>query len=170
MMEVCTAQVMLMYSGVARAPRGPSLQVPLLWDKHHGVIVNNESGDLVRILSSAFNDFSAHPSLDLCPPALSPAINRLNDWVYWGVNEGVYACAFARSQQAYEEGDRAVFHALDRAEALLSTQRYLAGTRFTEADVRLFQTLVRFDEVRLESGGNGKVGEGLAWISEKPKT
>jgi putative glutathione S-transferase len=115
--------------------------------------VNNESGDLVRMLSSAFNDFSAHPSLDLCPPALSPAINRLNDWVYWGVNEGVYSCAFARSQQAYEEGDRAVFNALDRAEALLSTQRYLAGTRFTEADVRLFQTIVRFDEVRLREWG-----------------
>jgi putative glutathione S-transferase len=124
------------------------VQVPLLWDKHQGVIVNNESGDLVRMLSSAFNDYAAHPSLDLCPPSLSPLINRVNDWIYWGVSEGVYACAFARSQQAYGEGVKAVFLTLDRAEALLATQRYLAGTRFTEADVRLFQTLVRFDEVR----------------------
>lgn len=120
--------------------------VPLLWDKHARTIVSNESADIVRMFNDAFSDL-VPPSLDLYPEALRPAIDDVNDWVYRDISNGVYKCGFAATQEAYDDAVTMLFDALLRAEALLATQRYLVGDVFTEADVRLFTTLVRFDAV-----------------------
>uniref|UniRef100_A0A1D2AFA8 GST C-terminal domain-containing protein n=1 Tax=Auxenochlorella protothecoides TaxID=3075 RepID=A0A1D2AFA8_AUXPR len=121
--------------------------VPILWDTKEKTIVNNESSEILRIFNSAFNDVATKPELDLYPEDLRAKIDEVNDWVYTYINNGVYRCGFATSQEAYEEAFRGLFEHLDKAEALLSKQRYLAGERFTEADLRLFVTLIRFDEV-----------------------
>uniref|UniRef100_A0A7S3XM83 GST C-terminal domain-containing protein n=1 Tax=Heterosigma akashiwo TaxID=2829 RepID=A0A7S3XM83_HETAK len=122
--------------------------VPILWDKKEQTIVNNESSEIIRMLNSEFNAFAEQqPALDLYPPALRAAVDAANAWVYPAVNNGVYRSGFAQTQEAYEEAVDELFAALDRMEALLATNRFLAGPAFTEADVRAFQTLVRFDEV-----------------------
>jgi len=121
--------------------------VPILWDKENNTIVNNESSEILRMLSSAFNAYATNPSLELYPEPLRPTIDAVNEWVYHGINNGVYKCGFASTQEAYDQAEEELFAAMDRAEALLSQQRYLAGDTFTEADLRLFMTLVRFDEV-----------------------
>jgi len=121
--------------------------VPVLWDKKQGTIVNNESSEILRIFNSAFNDLAKNPGLDLCPPALSEQIEAVNKWVYPDINNGVYKCGFARSQSAYEAAFSTLFGALDRVEDILGKQRYIAGDVLTEADIRLFMTLIRFDEV-----------------------
>ena len=124
--------------------------VPVLWDKHQQTIVNTESSDILRMLNSEFNDFSATPeqaTLDLYPVHLRPAIDKLNDWIYKDINNGVYRAGFATKQEPYDKAVREVFAALDRVEDILSCQRYLTGSTITEADVRLFTTLVRFDPV-----------------------
>lgn len=121
--------------------------VPILWDKLLGTVVNNESSEIIRILNSEFQALCAHPELDLYPPALRAAIDDTNAWVYPGINNGVYRCGFARSQQAYDQAVRQLFAALDRAEGILSRQAYLCGDALTEADVRLFVSLIRFDAV-----------------------
>jgi glutathionyl-hydroquinone reductase len=120
--------------------------VPVLWDKRRAMIVNNESAEIIRMLNSAFDRWS-DPALDLYPPALHATIDEINALVYANVNNGVYRCGFARSQSAYDEAFDRLFDALDELEARLSRQRYLAGARVTEADWRLFTTLVRFDAV-----------------------
>ncbi|ROR32785.1 glutathione S-transferase family protein [Inmirania thermothiophila] len=120
--------------------------VPILWDKRSGRIVNNESADIIRMLNRAF-DAWGDPSVDFYPEPLRPEIDRINAEVYEHVNNGVYRAGFARTQAAHEEAVRALFATLDRLEALLSRRRYLAGDRITEADWRLFTTLVRFDAV-----------------------
>jgi glutathionyl-hydroquinone reductase len=121
--------------------------VPVLWDKHEQTIVNNESAEIIRLLNGAFNAFARQPELDLYPEPLRPAIDRWNERIYPAVNNGVYRAGFATTQEAYDGGVRTLFEALDEIEAHLDTSPYLAGDRLTEADWRLFTTLVRFDWV-----------------------
>jgi glutathionyl-hydroquinone reductase len=120
--------------------------VPVLWDKTRRTIVNNESAEIIRMLNSAFDAFTDVPT-DFYPAELRAEIDRVNELVYEHVNNGVYRCGFASAQEAYEEAFLALFAALDEIEARLSRQRYLAGATLTEADWRLFTTLVRFDAV-----------------------
>ncbi len=121
--------------------------VPALWDTQTGTIVSNESADLVRMLNSAFDAFAQRPCPDLYPPDLQAEIERVNAYVYDAINNGVYKTGFARTQAAYEEAFDRLFEALDWVEDRLGRQPYLAGERITEADWRLFTTLVRFDPV-----------------------
>ena len=121
--------------------------VPVLWDRKEGTIVNNESSEIIRMLNGAFDAFAEHPELDLHPAALRPEIDRWNEKIYDAVNAGVYAAGFAITQEAYDEAVVALFVMLDELEAHLATHRYLVGDRPTEADWRLFPTLVRFDWV-----------------------
>jgi putative glutathione S-transferase len=120
--------------------------VPLLWDKKRQTIVNNESADIIRMLNSAFDDFS-HSTLDYYPESQREEIDAINDIVYNDVNNGVYKAGFATIQPAYEKAFDQLFDTLDFLEEKLSKQRYLVGTQITEADWRLFTTLVRFDAV-----------------------
>lgn len=120
--------------------------VPVLWDKQEQTIVSNESSEIIRMLNYAFDEWG-DASVDLYPQALREDIEAINAWVYPSINNGVYRCGFATKQAAYEEAFAELFAALDRAEDILSRQRYLAGDRITEADWRLFTTLVRFDPV-----------------------
>jgi putative glutathione S-transferase len=127
-----------------------NITVPVLFDKKTDRIVNNESAEIIRMLNSEFNAFSASPrqaALDLYPAALRGEIDATNEWVYATINNGVYRCGFATTQEAYEEAFHKLFASLDRAEAILSKSRFLCGNTLTEADVRLFTTLVRFDPV-----------------------
>lgn len=120
--------------------------VPVLWDKQRETIVSNESSEIIRMFNSAFNELSGKTA-DLYPSALQSKIDALNDWIYERVNNGVYRAGFATTQEAYERNVLALFDSLDRIETILSTQRYLAGAELTEADLRLFTTLLRFDAV-----------------------
>ncbi len=120
--------------------------VPVLWDKQGQTIVNNESSEIIRMLNSAF-DALGDASLDFYPQALRAEIHALNDLIYPAVNNGVYRAGFATTQEAYEEAFGELFSTLDQLEERLSRQRYLTGERITEADWRLFTTLVRFDPV-----------------------
>jgi glutathionyl-hydroquinone reductase len=120
--------------------------VPVLWDKQRETIVSNESSEIIRMLNTAFNDFT-DAKTDYYPTTLRSAIDEINDLVYPNINNGVYRCGFATTQEAYEEAFLALFAALDKVEGILSRQRYLAGGILTEADWRLFTTLVRFDAV-----------------------
>jgi putative glutathione S-transferase len=122
------------------------VSVPVLWDKKRRIIVNNESSEIIRMLNSAFDAFT-DVRTDYYPAALRAEIDRVNDLVYPNINNGVYRAGFATGQEAYEEAARGVFAAFDELEARLSRQRYLAGRQITEADWRLFTTLVRFDSV-----------------------
>lgn len=121
--------------------------VPILWDKQERTIVNNESADLVRILNRDFNALAKTPDLDLYPEALRAEIDQVNERVYHAINNGVYKAGFATSQDAYEDAFDALFDALDEMDARLASRRYLMGAQVTEADWRLFTTLVRFDAV-----------------------
>ena len=123
------------------------ITVPVLWDKQLRTIVNNESAEIIRMLNSAFQSCSTRPELDLYPPALQSEIDAVNAWIYPSINNGVYRSGFAQSQRAHEQAVDTLFDALDRAERLLSSQDYLCGGVLTEADVRLFTTLIRFDAV-----------------------
>jgi putative glutathione S-transferase len=120
--------------------------VPVLWDKAREAIVNNESADIVRIFNSAFDGVGAVPG-DYYPEPLRQEIDVINQRVYETLNNGVYRCGFATSQAAYDEAVYPLFETLDWLEDLLGRRRYLAGDALTEADVRLFTTLVRFDPV-----------------------
>jgi glutathionyl-hydroquinone reductase len=118
--------------------------VPTLWDKKTKRIVNNESSEIIRMLNSEFKGI-AGADTDFYPAPLRAEIDRINELVYANVNNGVYRCGFARSQAAYEAAYDALFATLDELEVRLGRQRYLAGPQITEADWRLFPTLVRFD-------------------------
>ena len=120
--------------------------VPVLWDQHTQTIVNNESSEIVRMFNSAFDGVGAKAG-DYYPLDLRPEIDSLNAEIYGRVNNGVYRAGFATTQEAYEEAVRPLFETLDKLEARLSRQRYLCGERITEADWRLFTTLIRFDSV-----------------------
>ena len=120
--------------------------VPVLWDKHLKRIVSNESAEIIRMFNSAFNGLTGS-TLDFYPEALRPSIDALNERIYPAVNNGVYRAGFATSQQAYERAFDDLFAELDHLEQHLGEHRYLAGEYLTEADVRLFTTLIRFDAV-----------------------
>lgn len=119
--------------------------VPVLWDKKMGTIVNNESADILRIFNTGFGDL-ANNAIDLYPEELRAEIDRLNDWIYPNLNNGVYRAGFATTQEAYDEAFGQVFCTLDALEERLANGGpFLIGDRFTEADIRLFVTLIRFD-------------------------
>ncbi|WP_018700344.1 glutathione S-transferase family protein [Amorphus coralli] len=120
--------------------------VPVLWDKRRNTIVSNESADIVRMLNSAFDAVGAQPG-DFYPEPLRAEIDAVNDRVYSTVNNGVYKAGFATRQQAHEEAVTELFESLDWIEERLAQHRFLVGDRLTEADIRLFTTLVRFDPV-----------------------
>lgn len=120
--------------------------VPVLWDKKKNTIVSNESSEIIRMFNSAFDGVGANPG-DFYPTHLRPEIDVINERVYETLNNGVYRCGFATTQDAYEAALAPLFDTLDWLEALLETRRYLVGSDITEADWRLFTTLVRFDAV-----------------------
>ncbi len=120
--------------------------VPVLWDKQKRTIVSNESSEIIRMFNSAFDDVGGLPG-DYYPEQLRGEIDALNDMIYATVNNGVYKAGFATTQTAYEEAANALFATLDLLEARLTEQRYLVGSRITEADWRLFTTLLRFEPV-----------------------
>jgi putative glutathione S-transferase len=122
------------------------VSVPVLWDRERGRIVSNESADIVRMLNSEFDEWG-DASVDLYPEDLRAEIDELDDYIYDNVNNAVYRAGFAESQRSYERAYRAVFDALPTLDERLATRRYLLGDRITEADWRLFVTLVRFDAV-----------------------
>jgi len=120
--------------------------VPVLWDKKTGTIVNNESADIIRMMNSAFDGLTGNTD-DYYPEALRERIDAVNARVYDDINNGVYKAGFATTQEAYEEAVGKLFAALDWVEGILGENAYLAGDTVTEADWRLFTTLVRFDAV-----------------------
>lgn len=120
--------------------------VPLLWDKKLGRIVSNSDDDILRMLNSEFDAFT-DAKTDFYPAPLRAEIDQINDFVYPNINDGVYRAGFATTQKSYERAVRKLFEALDRIETRLSKQRYLVGRQITEADWRLFPTLIRFDAV-----------------------
>ncbi|MFA5683510.1 MAG: glutathione S-transferase family protein [Lysobacteraceae bacterium] len=132
----------------ARARPGMTgrVTVPMLWDQHTDSIVNNESSELIRMLNHAFDDLGAQPG-DFCPEPLRAEIDAINARIYPNVNNGVYRAGFATTQEAYEEAVRPLFDTLDWLETHLTTRAWLVGDQLTEADIRLFTTLVRFDAV-----------------------
>ncbi|TEB34306.1 glutathione S-transferase [Coprinellus micaceus] len=128
---------------------GGRFTVPVLWDKKNATIVNNESSEILRIFNTAFNHLlpADKAALDLYPEELRGEIDSLNEWIYPDINNGVYRAGFAQSQAAYETAVHEVFDALDKVEKLLAGKDYLVGDRLTEADIRLWVTIVRFDPV-----------------------
>ena len=120
--------------------------VPILWDKARNTIASNESKEIIRMFNSAFNEVGA-TGPDFYPEPLRGQIDELNERIYHTVNNGVYKSGFATTQDAYEEAVTAVFETLDMLEERLATRRYLTGATITEADWRLWTTLVRFDPV-----------------------
>lgn len=120
--------------------------VPVLWDRKTRTIVNNESSEIIRMLNAEFDAFG-DSSVDLYPESLRTEIDELNAYVYPNINNGVYRCGFATTQEAYEEAFVALFEALDEIDRRLAGKRFLNGSALTEADWRLFTTLVRFDAV-----------------------
>jgi len=120
--------------------------VPVIWDKKQSTIVNNESSEIIRMLNSAFDGIGAKPG-DYYPEGLRETIDSVNERVYHNVNNGVYKAGFATTQEAYEEAVMPLFETLEWLEGILAENRYLCGPRITEADWRLFTTLIRFDAV-----------------------
>lgn len=120
--------------------------VPVLWDKKQHCIVSNESSEIIRMFNSAFDHLTGN-TRDFWPEAMRDEIEQVNELVYHNVNNGVYKSGFATDAAVYATEVTAVFEALDKLEARLSQQRYLMGAKFTEADIRLFATLIRFDPV-----------------------
>ncbi len=119
--------------------------VPVLWDKQSGTIVNNESADIIRMFNSAFDAIEGVAQTNYYPAGDQHEIDALNEQIYMHINNGVYRCGFAQSQAAYESAYDNLFTLLDQLEARLTHQRFLCGDNITEADWRLFATLVRFD-------------------------
>ncbi|KJY95076.1 glutathione S-transferase family protein [Pseudoalteromonas ruthenica] len=120
--------------------------VPVLWDKQQNCIVSNESAEIIRMFNEAFNHLTGN-TLDFYPEHLRKDIDAINELVYHGINNGVYRTGFATTQQAYEQAFDTLFSALEKVERRLAGQRYLVGSELTEADWRLFTTLIRFDAV-----------------------
>lgn len=130
----------------ANADYSGRVTVPVLWDKMRHTIVSNESADIIRMFNAAFDGIGATPG-DYYPEALRTQIDTLNAWIYPTINNGVYKAGFATSQDAYDEAVNGIFEALDSLEVRLGQQRYLTGNALTEADIRLWTTLLRFDPV-----------------------
>lgn len=131
---------------LARPDYSGIVTVPVLWDKQRRTIVNNESSEIIRMFNQAFDNWG-DAGVDLYPQMLQTEINRVNELVYNNINNGVYRVGFARTQAAYERAFDALFATLDELESRLAKQRYLVGEQLTEADWRLFVTLIRFDAV-----------------------
>jgi putative glutathione S-transferase len=123
--------------------------VPVLWDKQNQTIVSNESSEIIRMLNTGFNAIGA-TDLDLYPEHLRSEIDHWNEFIYEPVNNGVYKSGFATTQEAYDEAVVNLFKHLDRLEDRLTNRRYLVGDQLTEADIRLFTTLIRFDPVYVQ--------------------
>ena len=124
--------------------------VPVLFDKQKKTIVSNESSEIIRMLNTEFNAFCKtedQAKMDFYPNNLRAEIDELNGWIYPAINNGVYRAGFARTQEAYDIAVKEVFDGLDKIEAILAKTRYLCGNTLTEADLRLFPTLIRFDHV-----------------------
>ncbi|KAI8142310.1 glutathione S-transferase [Fennellomyces sp. T-0311] len=123
--------------------------VPVLWDKKLGTIVNNESSEIIRMFNTAFNSLLPEDKqkVNYYPENLRSQIDELNEWVYDTINNGVYKSGFATTQQAYENNVYPLFKSLDRVEEILAKSDYLVANTLTEADIRLFTTIVRFDPV-----------------------
>ncbi|CAO3692154.1 unnamed protein product [Rhizopus stolonifer] len=119
--------------------------VPFLWDKKLQTIVNNESSEIIRMFNTAFNSFlpTEQANVDYYPEPLRDEIDQINEWIYDTVNNGVYKSGFASTQEAYEKNVVPLFESLDRIEKILDGHKYLVQDRFTEADIRLFTTIVR---------------------------
>lgn len=130
----------------AKADYTGRVTVPVLWDKKTQTIVSNESSEIIRMFNSEFDRLTGNVD-DYYPQHLRSLIDEWNDYIYPSINNGVYRCGFATMQEAYEEAYQQLFEALDRVESHLETHRYLAGNQITEADWRLFTTLIRFDAV-----------------------
>jgi len=128
---------------------GGRFTVPVLWDKKTQTIVNNESSEIIRIFNTAFNDLlpAEKASVDIYPEKHREDIDAINAWVYDTVNNGVYKAGFAGTQESYEKAVYPLFESLDRLEKLLTGKNYLVGDTLTEADIRLFVTIIRFDPV-----------------------
>lgn len=126
---------------------GGKYSVPVLYDKKLKTIVSNESSEIIRMFNSEFNNWATRPEVELEPEDLKSTMKEVDDWIYPTINNGVYRCGFAKSQKAYDLAIEELTSSFDRLEKLLSTRRYVAGDRFTLSDVRLFVTLLRFDEV-----------------------
>ncbi|KAL1914356.1 uncharacterized protein VTP21DRAFT_8995 [Calcarisporiella thermophila] len=122
--------------------------VPVLWDKKQKIIVNNESAEIIRMFNEVFDDIvPSSRGLNFYPEKLRSEIDSLNEWIYDTVNNGVYKAGFATSQEQYEINCRALFQSLDRIEGILGEKVFLTGNELTEADIRLWTTIVRFDPV-----------------------
>ncbi|MFA0441686.1 glutathione-dependent reductase [Vibrio sp. 10N.286.49.C2] len=130
----------------AKSDYSGRVTVPVLWDKKTQTIVSNESSEIIRMFNSEFNDLTGNTD-DYYPEKLRKSIDDWNDFIYPAINNGVYRCGFATTQDAYEEAYTQLFNALDKVDEHLSQHRYIAGSQITEADWRLFTTLVRFDAV-----------------------
>ena len=136
---------------------GGRFTVPVLWDKKEETIVNNESLEIIRIFNTAFNDLidDKYKKIDLYPTDLQKEIDELNGWIYDNINNGVYKAGFSTAQEVYDKECANVFKHLDRVEAIFNErhangQKYLTGNTLTEADVRLFTTIIRFDPVYVQ--------------------
>lgn len=134
-----------LYTHAAKLANGRAT-IPILWDKLNDTLVNNESADIIQMLNNEFNHWAKH-DINLRPENRRDEMNLLNERLYHRLNNGVYQAGFAQSQSAYETATREVFTMLDELEVRLKSRKYLMGTQFTEVDVRLFVTLVRFDAV-----------------------
>jgi glutathionyl-hydroquinone reductase len=132
---------------MAEAAYSGRITVPVLWDKRERTIVNNESSEIIRMFNSAFNAYATRPELDLYPGPLRAAIDRWNERIYSAINVGAYCGGFAVTQAVYDQAVHTFFAALDELEVYLGAHRYLVGDQPTEADWRLFPTLIRFEWV-----------------------
>lgn len=143
---IINAQYLHQIYTLAKPDMSGKVTVPVLFDKKEKTIVNNESSDIIRIFNEAFDDLGALPG-HYYPAPLRGEIDEINERIYHTLNNGVYKCGFATTQEAYEEAYIPLFETLDFLEELLSESNYLVGNQLTEADIRLFTTLVRFDSV-----------------------
>jgi putative glutathione S-transferase len=123
-----------------------SVTVPVLWDKKTETIVNNESSEIIRMFNTSFNNITKNTD-DYNPKHLREEIDKLNDFIYPGINNGVYRVGFAKTQESYDAAIEKLFSTLDTIEAKLENKKYLLGDQLTEADLRLIPTLLRFDAV-----------------------
>jgi len=151
--EGCTVDSVNGFSGINEIYHttdpdyGGTATVPVLFDKKHNCVVSNESAEIIRMFNTEFNAWASNPDLDLYPEALRALIDETNTWTYHQFNNGVYRAGFAESQAAYESAFDDVFTAMDRMEAVLANRTYLCGEQLTEADIRVYVTLFRFDPV-----------------------
>ncbi len=145
--QINGAQTMAEIYAIAEPQFDGVVTVPVLWDKQRKTIVNNESSEIMRMLNSAFDGCGGRVDVDLYPEALREAIDEINEFVYDTINNGVYQVGFAKSQEAYDLAFDRLFSGLDELEKRLKDQRYLVADQPTEADWRLFTTLIRFDPV-----------------------